>query len=240
MTGPGPTPWAAIDATWPPVRSWRVGAWTLRDGDGAGRRTCAATLEEPAGVESVAEAEAAMRDAGLAPLFMVRGGEEALDAQLTARGYVMEEPSIFLIAPIARIAAFDRKGLAAIRTDGRLARMDEIWEAGGIGPGRRAAIDRVTGPRLCLLGRAGDRPAGVVFVAVAGDIAMIHALVTLPAFRRQGVAQALTGGAASWAMEQGATHFALQVARGNPAANVLYVGMGMEEVGHYHYRRREP
>jgi GNAT superfamily N-acetyltransferase len=114
--------------------------------------------------------------------------------------------------------------------------MVEIWEAGGICAARRAAMARVPEPRTFLLGRAGDRPAGCGFVARHGDIAMFHALEVAPSARRRGLGRALARGAASWAVEAGASVLALAVNEVNGAARALYAGLGMREAARYHYR----
>ena len=84
-----------------------------------------------------------MRAWGQPPLFRIRPGEEALDARLAARGYVVRDPTLILAAPAAAIAV--PPGEAAVFGSGPLACMAEIWAAGGIGPARLAVMARVAG-----------------------------------------------------------------------------------------------
>ncbi|HRO11657.1 GNAT family N-acetyltransferase, partial [Amaricoccus sp.] len=79
-------------------------------------------------------------------------------------------------------------------------------------------------------------PAGAAFVALAGPVAMMHALEVSPAARRRGLGARMTHAAADWARRQGAGTFALAVTRANTPARTLYAGLGMAEAGAYHYR----
>lgn len=230
---------AALSATWLPAEARRVGAWTLRRGEGGGNRVSAATLDGGDAGNDIAAAEAGMRAWGQDPLFMVRPGEAALDAMLIARGYVIRDPVILLEAPPARLA-FDAPEERVIYGPAALAVMNEIWEAGGIGPAKRAAMARVDGQRTYLLGRIGDRPAGCGFAALHGAIAMLHGLEVAAAARRQGVGSALVRGAATWAVEIGALSLALAVTEANATARQLYARLGMTEAARYHYRLAPP
>lgn len=224
---------AALDATWPAAEVARAGPWRLRRGEGGGNRVSATTLDGPLG--DPAEAEAAMQAWGQRPLFMVRPGEDALDAALAERGYARHDASILLAAPVAALAEAVLDA-TAIDCEGRLAAMETLWAAGGIGPSRLAVMDRVAGPRAFLLGRLGDRPAACGFVAIAGDVAMLHALEVAPPARRQGVGARLSRAAAHWAAERGAAHLALAVTEANAPARALSAGLGLAEAARYHYR----
>lgn len=228
---------AAIDATWPAAEYRRVGPWLLRRGAGGGNRVSAATLAAPGAADPDAAA-AAMRAWGQAPLFMIRPGEEALDAALAARGYPRRDAVVVLAAPAAALAPAEADPLVIVG-DAPLAIMAEIWRAGGVGPERLAIMDRVTGPRAFLLGRVGDRPAGCLFVAAAGDVAMVHAVEVAASARRQGVAARMMATAAAWARDTGASRLALAVTRANAGARALYDALGMAEVAAYHYRQAE-
>jgi GNAT superfamily N-acetyltransferase len=97
-------------------------------------------------------------------------------------------------------------------------------------------MDRAAGPKAWLLGRLGDRPAACAFVAMHGDLAMLHALGVAPAARRRGLGALLSRAAALWALRRGAGTLALTVADENAAAAALYAGLGMAEAARYHYR----
>ena len=92
-------------------------------------------------------------------------------------------------------------------------------------------MDRAPGPKTALLGRIRDRAAGVGFVAVHGPVAMVHALVVPPEFRRQGVAAWLMRRAGHFATGHGAPRVALAVTRANAGALALYDRLGFVEVG---------
>jgi ribosomal protein S18 acetylase RimI-like enzyme len=97
-------------------------------------------------------------------------------------------------------------------------------------------MERARDPKTTLLGRQNDQPAGTVFVGIAADCAMIHALEISSAHRRQGLARYLTRAAAFWAEDNGADYLTLVTTQANIGANALYSSLGMTLVGHYHYR----
>ena len=227
-----------MDATWPPAAWHQVGPWTIRDGQGGGSRVSAATATRPVGADKRLQAEQAMQDLGQAPLFMIRPGDDALDAQLAAAGYVIKDPVIAYAAPVAELAGLDLPPKTAFRAWPPLALQAEIWATGGIGPARLAIMDRALGPKTSFLGRLQDQGAGSAFVACNGRQAMLHALEVLPQFRRQGLGRHLLIAAARWAQEQRAETLALVVTLANQGANALYTSLGMGVVGQYHYRAR--
>ena len=229
---------AAVDSTWPPAETARRGGWVLRRGAGGGKRVSAASLAgtDPAGAADIAGAEAAMRAWGQPPLFRLTAAEAALDRALAARGYCAVDPTVLYVVPSARLAGEGSHLAACYRVEGLPAILEEIWDEGGIGPGRRAVMDRVALPRTRLLSRAEDIPCGAAFVAVDGEVAMIHAIEVLRRLRRRGAARLLMEGAARFAAEHGAGWLALAVTEANAPARALYARLGMVEAGGYHYR----
>lgn len=222
-----------MEATWPPLRRWQVGPFTLRDGAGGGKRVSAASCNGAFTEAELAAAEAAMAD----PLMLVRAEDTALDASLEARGWRVVDPVVAHAAPVADLKA-ELPPLAAFPHWPPLEIARAIWAEGGIGPARIAVMERVTGAKAALLARSGDRPAGVAFVACHGSEAMLHALEVRPGLRRRGVGATLLHAAANWAAEQGATRLSLVVTRQNTAARALYARLGMGVVGQYHYRMK--
>ena len=99
-------------------------------------------------------------------------------------------------------------------------------------------MHRAVGPKTAILARANDRASGVAFVAMSGKTAMLHALEVLPDCRRQGLGRHLLIASARWAQAQGAQTLSLGVTRANTGANALYISLGMDVVGRYHYRVR--
>lgn len=225
----------ATEATWPPARTWRLGCWTLRDGAGGGKRVSAATAEGPAADTDIAQAEGAMRERGQAPLFMIRKGDDRLDAALAARGYALVDPVTAYCLPVDRLAA-PSPPMTSFAIYPPLHIMKELWRDGGIGAERLAVMDRVKGPKTAILARIADRAAGTAFVAMHERIAMLHALEVNEKFRRKGVGALILRRAALWAQDQGAESFALVTTGDNLPSNRLYASLKMGIVGHYHYR----
>lgn len=234
-------PSTALDATWPAAATLRAGPWLVRDGRGGGKRVSCASLAEDAGPdgwrpEDIALAEAAQRELGQPSLFMIRPGEEALDAELAARGYDVVDPVVILAAPAADLAAVIPPPISAFTIWPPLAIQIDLWAEGGIGPDRIAVMDRVTGARAAVLGRTADRAAATAFVAIAGGDAMLHALHVVPDLRRRGCARHVMHQAAIWAHQHGAQTLSVAVTRANDRALALYASLGMAIVGQYHYR----
>lgn len=229
---------AVMEATWPPRHSHRLGPWTIRDGAGGGKRVSAASAGAEVSAADLPQAEAAMRAIGQPALFLIRPGDAALDDLLAARSYARIDPVLAYAAPVSRFDPPPAMTSFPHWPPMEIARV--LWELAGIGPARLAVMHRVQGPRTALLARARDRAAGVAFVALDGDIAMLHALEVAPGQRRQGCAGHLLQAAAVWAADNGATTLSLVVTEANAPARALYVSAGMEVVGQYHYRVEPP
>ena len=215
-----------IEATWPPATAERQGPWTVRDGAGGGQRVSATTVE--------AEHTAADLDGCASTLFMVRNGEDALDADLEARGFTIGDPTVAYAISVSELTREPVPPVSAFALWPPLAIQRDLWAEGGIGPARVDVMDRVKGPKTSILARHADQPAGSAFVAIHENIAMIHAIEVTPAMRRQGVGANILRCAAHWAQDQGADTLALLVTRANTPANALYASQKFEVVGHYH------
>ena len=229
----------ALDATWPAAAFDDAAApgWVLRRGEGGGKRVSCATVARAGALPEVGEAEAAMAAMGQGALFMLRPGEAALDAVLAARGCQVVDPTVIYLAEAEALAALPlKKGVKSVQVRTRLALMDEIWDAGGIGPARRAVMARCAGPSAVLMARTDAATAGAAHVAVDGDVAMLHAAEVRATARRQGAGRGLLVGAARFALEHGAPWLALAVTEANSGARALYEAAGMEEAARYHYR----
>ena len=227
-----------LDATWPAAALSRAGAFTIREGQGGGSRVSAATVEGPFGAGDIEAAEAAQDALGQTNLFMVLGGQQALDDALAARGYRVKDPVVIYAAPTETLADPAPDPMAAFTIWPPLEIMRDLWAEGGTGPARLAVMDRAAGPKTAIMGRVKDRVAGVAFVAVVENRAMLHALHVAPGLRRQGSAVNIMRAAALWAQDRGATQLFLAVTRANEAANALYASLGMQIVENYHYRSR--
>ena len=226
----------ALEATWPPAAARRVGPWKIREGKGGGKRVSAATAEESWRNSDIADAEAAMRNLDQPLLFMIREGDDELDAGLAGLGYGIVDPVVLYAVPVRKMTGEPLAPLSTFQVYPPLAVMIDLWAAGGVGSERVAVMNRIDAPGTGLFARHADQPAGVGFVAAHGAIAMVHALEVQPEHRRQGVGSSLLREAAFWAKDEGAEHLALAVTRANAAANALYASLGFAVAGHYHYR----
>ncbi len=227
---------AALEATWPAAAHHACGPFTLREGQGGGKRVSAATLEGEASEAQIETAESAMRAMGQTPLFMIRA-QPALDQALAARGYARVDPTLFYAAPIGEVAETPRP-VSLLSCWPPLAIQRQLWMEAGIGPARLAVMARASAPRNAFIARFQNRAAGVGFAALHNGVAMLHALEIVPDFRRQGVARYMARGIADWARGQGAEWFALAVTERNMAARALYSALNMTEAGAYHYRQK--
>ncbi|MDF2231378.1 GNAT family N-acetyltransferase [Albimonas sp. CAU 1670] len=227
----------ALEATWPPasVDETSLPGWRLRDGAGGGKRVSAAISTGSDDVEAVA---AAMRARGETPLVQVPGSAAALDAKLEAAGWAVVDPTVLMIGEAAALAELELgKHVRAVQVGVRLALLNEIWTAGGIGPERRAVMARCKGPHSQIMVRSDDRVTAVAHVAADGDVAMLHAVEVRAGSRRQGAGRGALVGAARFALENDARWLALAVTEANAPARALYEGAGMETVARYHYRQ---
>ena len=230
------TIYRVIDRTWPAKEYVETNAWTLRFGAGGGSRVSAATARSEVNDIDVAEAAARMADWGQDALFMIREGDDELDQRLARLGYEIKDPVTLYAAPIGALTQKRPPPVSSFVSWPPLACQREIWADGGIGPERLAVMDRADRPKATLLGRAKDTPAGTVYVGIDGDNAMIHALEVSAGLRQGGVGRNLTIASAFWAQARGAKFLTLVTTDENKAANRLYSSLGMQVVGHYHYR----
>ncbi|MEL6582507.1 MAG: GNAT family N-acetyltransferase [Pseudomonadota bacterium] len=217
---------ALIDATWPSASTEVRGGWRIRHDPAGGNRVSAST--------ALIKGHMTLTDA---PLYMVRPGEEELDALLAVKGFKRKDPTLVMTARCGDIAA-DVPRDAVLFCDHAPALLREIWGEGGIGPGRLAIMHRAKAPKTILLGRHKDRAAAAAFLAVHETTAMLHALHVAPTARRTGLARRMMQGAAAWAILHGAQTFAVLVTEANGPAQALYQGLGFETVARYHYRKR--
>ncbi|MGH1412066.1 MAG: GNAT family N-acetyltransferase [Pelagimonas sp.] len=227
---------AAVDGTWPAAALVEAGPWLLREGRGGGKRVSAATTRAAWRPDDLSAAESAMRLMGQDPLFMIRGGDEALDQALETRGYDDVDPTNIRLAPIGRLTDRALPPVTAFSVWEPLAVMHEIWDEGGLDPARLRIMDRCTAPKIGLFGRVSDRPAGSGFCAIHDGIALVHALEIRKDHRGKGLGAWMMRCAALWAERKGAHWIGALVTQANDHANGLYASLDLNTVGHYHYR----
>jgi len=228
----------AMDATWAAKEMFAHGPWTLRRGMGGGKRVSAATTDQQVDEVDIDQAEDAMRAMDQPEIFMLQDHNTALDAALETRGYKLVDPVLIFAHPASALAQHSTDPHDAIPCVEPLALMQEIWAKGGIAKPRIEVMRRVPDPKAFLFSRFDQTPAGVAFIALDNEIAMLHALEVVPELRRFGVARKMMRRAAIWAMEQGAEVFSVIVTSENLPARSLYTSLGMQVVGKYHYRMK--
>ncbi len=165
------------------------------------------------------------------------GAEDALCAALRAAGYRPEGASALMAGPVEPLLG-DLPPVSGIAHWPPLAICEAMWAAHGNGPASVAAAERAPGPKAAILLRGRDRASGALFVAVSGELAVLHMVLTLPDHRRQGVGALGLRHAAAFAHRNGAAHLALPVERDNAPALALYEAAGLRILGGYHYWRR--
>lgn len=229
---------ATLEATWPPATAENTGPWRLRDGAGGGKRVSAASALGPITEADVQALEDDARKRGLAALVQVKDSEAELDALLDAQGYTVVDPTWLWAMPVAGLTDIPLPKVTAFAVWEPLAIMTDIWRKTGLPPARFAVMARAA-HKTAIFSRCNDKPAGVAFAAIHGDMCMVHAVEVLPHQRRQGMAQWMMRKAAFWAQEQGATTLSVACVAANDPANALYEGLGFERAGGYHYRTKE-
>lgn len=229
---------AVMEATWPAANQRQVGRWLIREGLGGGQRVMASSALPGWRAEDLPQAEAAMQALGQPLIFVIYPGDEVLDAALAAEGYKVVDPVVGYAGEIAALGLAAPEHMTTFPHWPPMAIAEDLWAEGGIGPARLAVMARAKGPKCAILGRANDRAAGVAFVALHEDVAMLHALEVTPSQRRQGSAHNILRAAVRWAQDNGAQHFSLVVTEANSGARALYASLGLGLVGQYHYRRK--
>ena len=230
-----PDIYRALETTWPPARVICQGPWKLRSGLGGGSRVSATTLHGRFSEADIGQAEEAMNGLGQDLLFMIRGGDDPLAQALLRRGYRIKDPVAIYASSTASLSA----PCPDVRVQWPPAQATrEIWRAGGIDEARIAVMDRAACPKASLVMDCRGQSACCAYVAVADDLAMVHAVETLSAFRRMGLARQLMAHAACWSRQRGAERMALIVRNDNHAANMLYRSLGMAVAGSYFYCKR--
>lgn len=226
------------NVTWPAASAQPCGPFTIRDGRGGGSRVSSAVLNgtDTVSATDLANAEVAMQSLGQKRIFQITPDQTAFDAQLETAGYRLFDPVTLYAAPIGPMADRPIPRVCAFSVWEPLAIQIDIWGGAGIGPDRIAVMKRADCAKTSILGRLNDSPAATAYVGLHDGIAMVHALEVLEHQRKQGMGGFAMRQAAFWGRNHGATHIALVVRSENLAANALYTALGMEPVGHYHYR----
>ncbi|AUH33791.1 GNAT family N-acetyltransferase [Paracoccus tegillarcae] len=225
----------AFEATWPAAEYADAGGFRLGHTPGAGGRVNSARATGPWSQGDIDAAIDLFRGWNQPAVFRVMDDNTDLRAALEARGFAPSTPTAIMTCAADRLTDQPIPTITTFAVWPPLAIQRDIWAAGSINPARQAVMDAVPAPRASVLGRIKDRAAGAAFVAIHGDVAMVHAVEILPDWRRLGLAGWMMRQAAFWAVDQGAARIGLAVSRQNDAAMALYQHLGFSEVAGYGY-----
>jgi N-acetylglutamate synthase len=249
---------------WRAPEEQRLGGWLLRAAGGfTGRANSALPLGDP-GVplpEAVSATSSWYRERGLPPMITVPSpvaSATPLDGFLAEAGWTLRAgPALVMTAgmdEIRRRRNLDEVSLGLdpplpVRLD---ATPDATWLTLFRGnrdpaprPGALALLMSAPWQAFASIrsGSASERASGgdgavmaVGRVSVAESWGAITAVEVAPAWRRRGLATAITAALCTAAAERGATRILLQVETGNAAAIALYGRFGFRTSHRYHYR----
>jgi GNAT superfamily N-acetyltransferase len=163
-----------------------------------------------------------------------------MEARLLAHGFTFEETEPAMVAdldaPLAPLPPVADFTIVPVTTPAQVAQWVQTWGTG--------APDFVIGHWQTIytalwqglpdeefrlyLGMRGNEPVGTVYYHCAAEVAAVHYVVTLPAFRRQGIGAALTLHAMQEARALG-YHVAMLTA--SPFGINIYRHLGFREFG---------
>jgi len=244
---------AALHWRSPEERS--LGGWLLRAADGfTGRANSALPLGEPGMPvpDAVSAVSSWYRERGLPPMITVPmpvSSATPLDGFLAEAGWTLRAgPAFVMTADLDEI--HHAQDLDEIRRAQHLpvrldAEPDATWltlfrgnRDRPVPPVARALL--LSAPWQAFARIRADAGDGAVMavgrVSVAESWGAITAVEVAPAWRRRGLATAITAALCTAAAERGAARILLQVETGNGAAIALYKGLGFRTSHRYHYR----
>jgi ribosomal protein S18 acetylase RimI-like enzyme len=243
-----------VDA-WPAAETAPLEGWLLRSSGGPTHRgnsiaTLAATGSLPV-EERIDRAERWYRERGRAVMFQVGpcASPSGLDAALAGRGYAVEGAATFGAAKTADVLSRTARDTwlgraASVRVESS---PGTAWRDINASASRFAArfdaflgfVERL-GPRchfVTVHTREGEVAASALGIS-SGPWLGIYAMLTAPAYRRQGAARAALHALARRAQADGQHDLYLLFEPANMAASALYGQSGFREVYQYHYRSK--
>ena len=234
---------------WPALETESLGAWLLRASSGFTRRANSVLAVGDPGMP-LDDALARIRTwygARSLPVYVQLFPDSALDGELAQRGWNIEAPVAFQIAPIATVlVALDVPPLSPATARGNVLvsdAPDAAWiaryhKAGALHePALRVLCG---GPRVLFATVPGDDPSRARAIGrcvLVGEWAGFSAIEVDPAHRRRGLAHAIMRALLERAAAHRATDAYLQVETDNTAALALYERLHFTTHHRYHYRR---
>ena len=226
--------------------------WRLRAAGGfTGRANSALTVGDPATPvsQAISAVEAWYAERALPPRFAVtwplgsttdeRGG--ALDAELAARGYLLDTPTLVMTAAAREVAAAALRPGSTSAGVGLADEPDEAWLALYRYRGRPlpdvARRVLMSAPAQTFVSvRDGGRTVAVGRGASSRGWTGVTAMQVAESHQRRGLGREVLGALAEWALGRGDPAMYLQVAEANLAARRLYGSVGFVPHHGYHYR----
>ncbi|MFK4084135.1 GNAT family N-acetyltransferase [Kribbella sp. NPDC020789] len=231
-----------MNRCWPAAQSTELDGWLVRRAAGVTlRANSVLPAEAPSDLGKALDyVESLYQAHGITPSFQISPAAQPtdLDDQLAARGYVLKNPTLVQSAAVAEV-------LAALPTPSVDVNISSVadeswmqlwWQIDGRGGSSEQAVARQIldrGPALYATIRSGDRVAAIGRLALADGWSGLYCIAVDPAFRRQGLAQAVIHGLLREATTR---QVFLSVLAANEPAVTLYSRLGFSTVSRYHYR----
>ena len=232
---------------WPPMIDTPLGQWRLRASGGfTGRANSALVLGDP-GIP-MADALATVREFagrhGIAPRLQVPV-DTPWHRAVVEHGWTLDTGHGAGCRVLVMVGSLSRLSASIEPDDVRLHIAEEPgadwWEVVGAAPANEGQRHVLRGATLDQVGfglaSAGASAVGAVRAVVLEDHLQVAQLMVLAHYRRRGLASALLGMVARWALERDARWGVLQVAEHNEAAITLYRRLGFRTHHHYEYLR---
>lgn len=235
----------ATVATWPAAETEERDGWLFLAASGVTGRVNAVWPLEWRGRDvgaAIDEAERWYAARKMPPRFKLTDDAFApldLPARLTARGYVDTNPTLIMLRPLAgAIGAFENVSISA--------QMNAVFDQALIESTpkpeeleeRRSIAARAPSPAAFAARTDGVKPLAVGMSAMAGELAGVFLMRTVPEARRQGHARHILRALLSWASERDAKHSFLQVEANNASAIALYEAEGFTTLTTYRFWRK--
>jgi ribosomal protein S18 acetylase RimI-like enzyme len=230
---------------WPAAHSTEHDGWLVRRAAGV---TLRANSVLPAGApydlgNALDYVETLYQAHGITPSFQISPAAQPadLDAQLAARGYEIKSRTLVQCAAVTDVLA----ALPTPTVDVNISPVaDDAWmQFWWQNDGRGGPAEQVVARQI--LDRGTALYAGIMVdgrIAASGRLALVddwsglYCIAVDPAFRRQGLAQAVIHGLLHSATTRGIDKVFLSVLAGNAPALALYGRFGFSTVSRYHYR----
>lgn len=228
---------------WPALASVQCDGWLLRFAQGLTKRANSVNALLPAGSfrDTLGLAEDLYPRRRLPVIFRLSplAGDEPDDI-LHRVGYRRIDETLVMTATLGDRLPVDPE---VVITEA----LDPSWSEGfasanGISAAMREIHDRMLGSILLPAAFAtafdGGRAVGYGLAVAERGMVGLFDIVTVPDFRRRGIARRMVGSLLAWGVARNADRAYLQVVASNERALNLYEAAGFREAYRYHYRVR--